>query len=248
MRGALEGRVAAVVGGAGAIGRAIAVRLHETGARVFSLDLQDETRSEDSAGSRSGIELRRCDVRHPESVTEAFERLQGEAGRLDAVVYAAGVARDAVVWKATVEQWDEVQTVNLRGAFLSIRSAVPLLRSSGGGSIVLIGSINGSRGKRGTAAYSASKAGLHGLAKSVARETGRFRITVNVVEPGWVRTPMTEALSQEVRDTALAETLLGEFVEPSDVAALAAFLCEPGARRITGQVIRVDAGQFTGGS
>jgi 3-oxoacyl-[acyl-carrier protein] reductase len=248
MSGALEGRVAAVAGGAGAIGRAIAVRLHELGARVYSLDLKDASRTEDSAASRSGgIEQVSCDVRHPGSVEEAFAKLQSEAGRVDAVVYAAGITRDAVVWKATVEQWDEVQSVNLRGAFLTIRSAVPLMRSSGG-SIVLIGSINGSRGKRGTAAYSASKAGLHGLAKSVARETGRFGITVNVVEPGWVRTPMTESLPQEVRDTALAETLLGEFVEPSDVAALTAFLCSPEARRITGQVIRVDAGQFTGGS
>ena len=122
---------------------------------------------------------------------------------------AAGVSRDAVVWKLAVDDWDFVQDVNLRGAFLLLRHAIPIMRERGGGSVILIGSINGSRGKRGTSAYSASKAGLIGLARSVARETGRFGIRVNVVEPGWVRTPLTEALPSGVRDAALAETALG---------------------------------------
>jgi 3-oxoacyl-[acyl-carrier protein] reductase len=113
---------------------------------------------------------------------------------------------------------------------------------------VLIGSINGSRGKFGTSAYSASKAGLIGLAKSVAREVGRFGILVNVVEPGWVRTPLTEVVPQVVKDAALAESLLETFLEPADVAATVLFLCGPGATHITGQVIRVDGGQYLGGT
>ena len=113
---------------------------------------------------------------------------------------------------------------------------------------MLIGSINGSRGKFGTSAYSASKAGLLGLAKSVARETGRFGITVNVVEPGWVRTPLTESLPAAAREAAQAETLLGSLVEMSDVAASVKFLCGPGGGRITGQILRVDGGQFLGGA
>lgn len=116
-----------------------------------------------------------------------------------------------------------------------------------GGRVVLIGSINGSRGKFGTSAYSASKAGLLGLAKTVARETGRFGITVNVIEPGWVRTPLTDAVPTEIRQAAVAETILGTLVEPSDIAAAVLFLCGPGGRRITGQVLRVDAGQVLGG-
>jgi len=111
---------------------------------------------------------------------------------------------------------------------------------------VLIGSINGSRGKFGTSAYSASKAGLLGMAKSVAREIGRFGILVNVIEPGWVRTPMTEAVPQAVRDAALSESLLGSFLEPVDVAASVRFLCGPGAAHITGQILRVDGGQYLG--
>jgi len=156
------------------------------------------------------------------------------------------VSRDAVVWKLTVDDWDLIQAVNLRGAFLLLRHAVPVMRNGGSGRVVLIGSINGSRGKFGTSAYSASKAGLLGLAKSVARETARFGILVNVVEPGWVRTPLTEAVPKEVRDAALAESLLGRFVEPEDVAASVLFLCGPGARSITGQILRVDGGQFLG--
>ena len=213
-------QVAAVVGAAGAIGGAIVRRLCESGIRVVSLDLAN------------------CDVREPLSVASAFSKLP----RLDMLVYAAGITRESVTWKLRVADWDAVHDTNLRGAFLALREAIPIMRRNGGGRVVLIGSINGSRGKFGTSAYSASKAGLIGLAKSVARETGRFGITVNVIEPGWVNTPMTASLPQEVRDAALDETLLGEFVEPDDVANAVAFLCS--ARHITGQVIRVDSGQL----
>ena len=157
-------------------------------------------------------------------------------------MHAAGIARDGVVWKLSVDDWDAVQQVNLRGAFLLMRHAIPAMRRAGGGRIVLIGSINGSRGKVGTAAYSASMAGLLGLAKSVSRETGRFGICVNVIEPGWVRTPLTEAVAQPIKEAALAETLLGELVEPEDVAGAVVFLAA--AHRITGQTLRVDAGQY----
>lgn len=235
-----ETRVAAVVGGAGAIGSAICRQLLIDGFRVYSLDLQPAT---DSA-----VESVVCDVRDAGSVAEAFATIENRESRLDAMVYSAGISRDAVVWKLGVEDWDLVQSVNLRGAFLAIRSAMNALRKVGRGRIVLIGSINGSRGKFGTAAYSASKAGLIGMARSVSREAGRFGVTVNVVEPGMVRTPLTQDLPGEVLEAAVRETLLGELVEPDDVAALVSMLCGPRGVRITGQVIRVDAGQFLGGA
>ncbi len=238
MTAPLAGKTAAVTGAAGGIGRAIVSQLAAAGARVFSLDLVGFEGSE--------AESIRCDVRSEESVRAAAEEIRQRAGGLDIAVHAAGVARDAVVWKLATGDWDMVHAVNLRGAFLLIREAVPLMRERGG-RIVLIGSINGSRGKRGTAAYSSSKAGLIGLAKTVARETGRFGILVNVVEPGWVRTPLTEALPSQLRDAAAAETVTGELVEPDDVAAVVTFLSGPGARRITGQVLRVDSGQLIGG-
>lgn len=232
----LKGKVAVVTGGAGGIGTEIARQLCAAGARVFSLDCVKS----------DAFESIDCDVRDDAAVQAALTAVSNRAGGVDIVVHAAGVARDAVVWKLEPDDWDFVHAVNLRGAYLMARHAIPLMRERGGGRIIFIGSINGSRGKRGTAAYSASKAGLIGLAKTISRETGRFGILVNVVEPGWVRTPLTEALPAELRENAIAETVTGELVEPCDVAALVTFLCGPGARRITGQVVRVDSGQLIG--
>ncbi len=234
----INGKVAVVTGGSGAIGQAIARALLRASAQVLLLDVAPP---KDSA--LSWIE---CDVRDDSSVAQAISEVTSKHGGVDIAVHAAGVSRDAVVWKLSVEDWDFVQSVNLRGAFLLIRHSLPLMRARSGGRIVLIGSINGSRGKFGTSAYSASKAGLLGLAKTVARETGRFGVLINVIEPGWVRTPLTESVSQTIRDAALAESLVGTFVEPEDIGHAVTFLCGPGGGHITGQVLRVDGGQFLG--
>ena len=234
----LTGKTAVVTGGSGGIGQTIIRSLHAAGAVAASLDVLPPPGKD--------ISWLQCDVRSDDSVAAAIQQFHERHGRLDLVIHAAGISRDAVIWKLGVEDWDRIQAVNLRGAFLLLRHAIPLMRQGNGGRIVLIGSINGSRGKFGTAAYSASKAGLLGLAKTVARETGRFAITVNVVEPGWVRTPLTDALPAEIRQAAAAEAVLETLLEPSDVAAAVLFLCGPGAARITGQILRVDAGQVLG--
>ena len=239
MTGGGASPVAFVTGAAGGIGRAIVTALEESGFRCAGFDLAQSPRS--GAGSPSLAIA--GDIGDDSAVESALARAAGELGRLDAVVHSAGIVRDAVVWKLAPEDWDEVQRVNLRGAYLLLRHAVPHLRERGG-RVVLIGSINGSRGKFGQAAYAASKAGLIGLAKSAARETGRFDITVNVVEPGMVRTAMTGSLPPEVIEQAEGESLLGRLAEPADIAAAVAFLCGAGARHITGQVIRVDGGQY----
>ena len=233
-----EGKVAVVTGGCGGIGQAVILALREAGAKAVALDVQP---------APDKIPALVCDVRDDASVEEAVRQVHFEHGRLDFAIHAAGVSRDAVVWKLAVEDWDRILAINLRGAFLLLRHAVPLMRQQGGRA-VLIGSINGSRGKFGTSAYSASKAGLLGLAKSVARETGKFGITVNVIEPGWVRTPLTEAVPKQIRDAAVAESLLGTLLEPSDVAGAVLYLCGPGGARITGQILRVDSGQYLGAS
>jgi len=233
-----DGHVAVVTGGSGGIGSAIVQALHEQGTRAISLDLcssQDKT-----------TPWIRCDVRDDASVAAAIAQVVQEHQRIDLAVHAAGVTREGVVWKLSVEDWDLIHSVNLRGAFLLLRHAIPVMRRGAGGRIVLIGSINGSRGKFGTSAYSASKAGLLGLAKSASRETGRFGVLINVVEPGWVRTPLTDALPEKARDAAIAESALGKLLEPSDVAAAVLFLCGPGASHITGQILRVDGGQYLG--
>ena len=218
---ALENKIAVVTGGSGAIGSAIRAGLEQQGACAVSLDV---------APPAAAAPFQACDVRDDASVASAIAEVQRTYGRLDLVVHAAGVSREAVVWKLAVEDWDFVQSVNLRGAFLLLRHAIPVMRAGEGGRIVLIGSINGSRGKFGTSAYSASKAGLIALARTVAREVARLGILINVVEPGWVRTPLTDNLPQSVRDAALAESLVGKYVEPADVASAVAFLCGPGAQ------------------
>jgi 3-oxoacyl-[acyl-carrier protein] reductase len=237
----LSGKVAAVSGGSGGLGVAIIGALSQAGAVAVSLDLAPPP-----AGNE--IPWQQCDVRNDESVKAALQEIFRQHGRLDFLVHAAGVSREAVVWKMPLEDWDLIHSVNLRGAFLLLRHAVPLMRQGDGGRVVMIGSINGSRGKFGTSAYSSSKAGLLGLAKCVARETGRFGVLVNVIEPGWIRTPLTEKLPKEIRAAAEAESLLGKLLDPSDVASAVLFLCGPGASRITGQILRVDSGQFLGGS
>jgi len=231
--------VAVVTGGSGGIGRAIVAALSKGDATVISLDLTPPP-----SGAVSCGEWIKCDVRDDQSVAHAVGNVVSLHERIDIAVHAAGVARDAVIWKLAVDDWDLIHEVNLRGAFLLLRHVIPVMRSGGSGRAILIGSINGSRGKFGASAYAASKAGLIGLAKSVSRETGRFGICVNVVEPGWVRTPMTETLPDELRQRALEETLLGELVEPDDIASAVAYLAGPGGRRITGQILRVDAGQY----
>lgn len=234
----LAGKVAVITGGSGAIGAVIRDTLSRAGAKAISLDLVPPKQPQ-------GLFVR-CDVRDDASVAAAIHAVHTAHGRIDLVTHAAGVSRDAVLWKLSPEDWNLVLDVNLRGAFYLLRHATPALRAAGGGRVVFIGSINGSRGKFGTSAYSASKAGLLGLAKTAARELARFGVLVNVIEPGWVRTPLTESTPQSVRDAALAESLVGSFLEPEDVASTVLFLCGAGAKRITGQILRVDGGQFLG--
>jgi acetoacetyl-CoA reductase len=238
MDGELGGRVAAVTGGSGGIGRAILARLRSAGAGVCSLDL---------APPPDGLPWVATDVREDAAVSAALQEVERRHGRLDLLVHAAGISFDAVVWKTPIEEWERVLAVNLRGAFLLLRHGIPALRRGGGGRVVLIGSINGSRGKFGTSAYSASKAGLIGLARTVARETGRFGISVNVIEPGWVRTPLTEKIPADFTQAAIDETLIGRLTEPDEIARAVLYLCGPGGAAVTGHVLRVDGGQFLGG-
>ena len=142
------------------------------------------------------------------------------------------------------DAWRSVLAVNLDSAFYLSRAAIPVMRQGGGGSIVFVSSINGERGKFGQSNYAASKAGLHGLAKSLARELGHFGIRVNVVAPGMIRTAMTISLPEEIQEAARQDTSLGRIGEPEDVADVIAFLASDASRHITGQVIRIDGGQY----
>lgn len=230
-----------VAGAAGGIGTATVATLHAAGMRVAAVDRVGAAEIPVSEAPDTWI---LADLSDPDACTEAVAGARAALGGIDALVHAAGVARDGVLWKLSAAAWRETLSVNLESAFWLCRAAVPLLRDAGGGAIVLVSSINGERGKFGQSAYAASKAGLHGLARSLARETGRFGIRVNVVAPGMIRSDMTASLPQSAIDAAIQESCLGRIGEPEDVADVIAFLLSDAARHITGQVLRVDGGQY----
>lgn len=232
----LAGRTALVAGGSGGIGSATVELLQRHGARVLSVDRP-------GLAPPSGAEGLECDLADARGATALFAAVQQRTDALDLLVHAAGVTRDGVLWKMSDEDWSGVLELNLGSAFRLLRGATPLMRARGG-SIVLISSINGERGKFGQSNYAASKAGMIGLARSAARELGRFGVRVNVVAPGLVYTTMTAGLAEEHVRQAIAETALGNVAEPEDVARVVLFLCSDLARHVTGQVLRVDGGQL----
>ncbi len=234
-----EGQVIVVSGATGGIGAATAGAFEARGATVYRLDLRAGKEKEPP---RHFITV---DVTRSDEVERAVASVVSESGRLDAVIACAGITIDRVLWKLTDEDWDRVLRVNLDGAFYLMRAAAPRMRARASGSIVLVSSINGERGKFGQANYAASKAGLIGLAKSAARELGRFGVRVNVVAPGFIDTPMTRGIDDRFRDAAVAESALGSIGTPDDIAGAMLFLCSPLASHVTGQVLRVDGGQYT---
>lgn len=245
---ALAGRVALVTGAAGGIGAAVSRALAAEGCDVALLDRLPCTALDDLAatlerGGRRALPLA-GDVADFTRAAALVEQVVSALGGLDIVVCAAGITRDAMSWKMQESQWDDVIDVNLKGCFNYVHAAAPVLRARGWGRLVMITSINGMRGKVGQANYAASKAGVIGLAQSVARELGPSGVTVNAVAPGMVATDMTRSLPADIIEAARAESVLGRVAEPEDVAGVVAFLCSEQARHITGSVIRVDGGQY----
>lgn len=234
-----SGRVVWVTGAARGIGLACARAFAAKGAQVVGLDLQLSDLLRECAPRSAEL-----NVADAEAVSHTAAALAEANLAPDVVVNNAGITRDSVHWKLSEADWSEVLNVNLSGAFHVMREATPLMRSLGRGSFVNITSINGERGKFGQANYSAAKAGLIGLTKAAARESGRFGIRVNAVSPGMVETELTQQLPADVRKKALEETLLGRIARPEDVANCVLFLASAMAAHITGQVIRVDGGQY----
>jgi 3-oxoacyl-[acyl-carrier protein] reductase len=165
-------------------------------------------------------------------------------GRLDIMVCNAGITWDGMVWKMTEEQFDKVINVNLKGVFNYNRAAAGVFKDQKYGKIVNISSINGLRGKAGQANYAASKAGEMAITKTLAKELGKFNVNVNCVAPGMVLTEMMEQIPPEFKNKALEETVVGRFATPEDVAHLVAFMCSDLSRHVTGEVIKIDGGQY----
>jgi 3-oxoacyl-[acyl-carrier protein] reductase len=243
----LGGRAALVTGGRSGIGAAVVEALAREGCDVAVVDRVRDGMAlgvveRVTAAGRRGIAIA-ADVQRFDAAEAAVREAAAAFGRLDVVVTSAGVTADAVSWKMTEQQWDTVLDVNLKGSFAIARAAAPFLRGNQWGRLVLIGSINGRRGRFGQANYAASKAGVVGLGKTLARELGRFGVTVNVVAPGMVATPMTAVLPADALQRAEEEAVLGRIAEPRDIADAVVFLCSDRARHITGTVVPVDGGQ-----
>ena len=244
----LSGRTAIVTGGASGIGAATAIELAGEGCDVALVDRSPDAEAAavleavQAAGRRARYV--RVDVRDAAAAEATVRSIAEEFGRLDVLVYSAGINADAVSWKMTAQAWETVIDVNLSGCFHWSRAAAGPMRERSWGRIVNVSSINGLRGKFGQANYAASKGGMIALTKTLARELGRFQITVNAVAPGMVRTPMTRALSPDAIQLAVGETATGRLAEPADCAAAIVFLCSERARHVTGGVLQVDGGQY----
>jgi len=244
----LEGKRAIVTGGSLGIGRAIALDLAANGADVaFTYRRHGEEAKQVAQEIQEmgrGALVLQADVASFEGAQEIANKVVEEFGGLDILVNNAGMNWDGVIWKMTEEQWDRVIEVNLKGFFNYIRAVAPILKEQGSGKIVNITSINGLRGKFGQTNYSASKAGIIGLTKAVAREMGRYSVNVNAVAPGLIETEMVKEAPDSVKELALSEIVLGRLGQPEEVASVVTFLCSDKARHITGEVIQVDGGQY----
>ena len=235
----LTGQTAWVTGGASGIGAGIVKVLAAAGARVVSLD-----RNHLPTGDEEPVIRVPLDVRDIASIDAAAASLIGRDLAPDILVNNAGIARDSVVWKMSDDDWQDVLEVNLSGAFRMTRACTPAMRRKRGGAIINIASINALRGKFGQSNYAASKGGLIAFTKAVARELARERVRVNAIAPGFIETPLTAALPEDVLDQARREILLGGFGKPADIGNAVLFLASPLASHITGQVLVVDGGQL----
>lgn len=242
----LEGRRALVTGASGALGSAVAERLAAEGVEV-AIHYNSDRNGADStvgaiekAGGR-GV-LVAGDLSTADGANSVVDQAMDELGGLDIVVNNAGITRDALIIRMRDEQWDEVLQTNLGSAFACCRRAVRSMLRQRDGRIINISSVVGIAGNAGQTNYAAAKAGLIGLTRALAKEVAGRGITVNAVAPGFVVSPLTDKLSDEVRTTAVERIPLGRLADPADVAGAVAFLASPDAAYITGHVLTVDGG------
>ncbi len=246
----VQQQVMLITGSGRGIGRAIALRLAGAGTTIVINDIPaaaDTARETAGAvrdkGGQSFVVL--GDISKEEDVAAMIERIVAEHGRLDVLVNNAGITRDQLLLRMSLEDWDRVLNVNLKGAFLCVRAVVRHMMKQRSGKIVNIASVAGIVGNAGQANYSAAKGGLIALTKTIAKEVGSRGINVNAIAPGFIDTDMTRKLPETVKQEILKQVPLGLFGTPEDVANAVAFLVSEEARYITGQVLRVDGGLVT---
>lgn len=244
----LEGKVALVTGGSRGIGRAICLRLASLGALVYVNYVSrpegaEETKKsiEEASGKAEVIGF---DIGNGEQVQEAIKKIISEAGSLDILVNNAGITRDGLIARMKENDWDAVLDTNLKGSFLCAKAASKNMMKKRWGRIINITSVIGFSGNSGQANYASAKAGLVGLAKSLAREYASRGITVNCVAPGYILTDMTDGLHEDVKAKILSEIPMADFGSADDIAGAVGFLASDDAKYVTGQTIHVNGGMY----
>ncbi|MBW2249105.1 MAG: SDR family oxidoreductase [Deltaproteobacteria bacterium] len=246
----LESKNALVTGGSQGIGAAASLELAREGANVCLTYRKHDVEAKKYADEiremgRKALAIK-CDISSFAEAESVVKKAVDEFGGLDILVNNAGMNWDGVSWKMSEEQWDRVIEVNLKGYFNFTRQVAPIFKNQKYGKIINITSINGMRGKFGQSNYSASKAGIIGFTKAVAKELGAFSVNVNAVAPGLIETTMLKESDSrdKIIDMAMNEIVLKRVGQPEDLANVVAFLASDKARHVTGEVIKVDGGQY----
>ncbi|MBF0586329.1 3-oxoacyl-[acyl-carrier-protein] reductase [Prosthecochloris sp. N3] len=240
-----EGKTAVITGAARGIGQAIAIDLAEKGANIVLCDLQEEWLQETAeAVKKTGrkVSCRELDVTSHEATQKLFPEIAAESKSIDILINNAGITRDGLLMRMSEADWDAVLAVNLKGTFNCTKAVTRTMMKQRSGAIVNIASIIGLMGNAGQANYGASKAGVIAFTKSVAKELASRNIRVNAVAPGFISSKMTDALSEEVRNSMLDAIPLKRFGEPKDVANVVSFLASDLAGYITGEVVNISGG------
>lgn len=243
----LQGKIALVTGASRGIGRAVSLKLAQEGAVtvVTATTLDGARRTADEITTAGGKALALAvDVADAVQVEGLFQKVAAEFGRLDILVNNAGVTRDGLLMRMKDDDWDAVLDINLKGAFHCTREAAKMMSKARFGRIVNISSVVGEMGNAGQVNYCASKAGMIGLSKAVARELARRNVTVNVVTPGFIETDMTDALPEKTREGLLVQIPMERFGAPEDIANAVYFLVSDLAGYITGHVLSVNGGMY----
>jgi 3-oxoacyl-[acyl-carrier protein] reductase len=244
----LEGKNAIVTGGSMGIGTEIALTLAREGCNVainyrrHDAEAKEVVKKIEEIG-RKGLAIK-ADVSVFDDAQNMVDTVVKTFGSLDIMVCNAGITWDGVIWKMTEKQWDAVINVNLKGYFNYNKAAALVFKDQKYGKIVNISSINGLRGKFAQANYSAAKGGEIAMSKALAKELGKFNVNVNVIAPGMVMTEMAKKIPHEFLNKAVDETVLGRIASPNECADVVAFFCSDRSRHITGEVIKVDGGQY----